>query len=64
MFAKLKDMNNPRPGMLICFTDLYSDIEMIENPGIPVIWAHPEGIGEEVEVPFGKKVAVTNDGSE
>jgi len=50
--------------MLICFTDLYSDIEMIENPGIPVIWAHPEGIGEEVEVPFGKKVAVTNDGSE
>jgi predicted metal-dependent peptidase len=63
VFEKLKDIS-PTPGMLICFTDLYSDIETIQDPGIPVIWAHPEGIGEEVQVPFGKKVTVLNDGGE
>jgi predicted metal-dependent peptidase len=63
VFEKLKEIE-PLPGMLVCFTDLYSDQMEISDPGIPVIWAHPEGIGEEMEIPFGKKVVVTNDGGE
>ena len=60
VFEKLKDIV-PHPGMLICFTDLYSDQMELDNPGIPVIWVTPEGIGTEMEIPFGKRVEVTND---
>ena len=29
-----------KPGMIIVFSDMESDIGMIEDPGIPTIWAN------------------------
>lgn len=60
VFQKLEEIK-PKPGMLICLTDLYSDQMSLQDPGIPIIWATPEGVGDEMPVPFGKRVSIPCD---
>lgn len=47
-----------KPGIIICFTDLYSDHMQLTKPGCPVIWCHPRGNGDEQPIPFGIKIDV------
>jgi predicted metal-dependent peptidase len=64
VFEKVNDsLRNDKVGMVVAFTDLYTDFP--EKPSYPVIWAHPEEHGEGQSVPFGKKVEVklTNESS-
>ena len=60
VFDKVNESDD-KIGMVIAFTDLYTDFPM--EPDYDVIWAHPEESGEGVPVPFGYKVEVklTND---
>jgi predicted metal-dependent peptidase len=57
VFEKIDEsMAQEKVGMVVAFTDLYTDFP--EKPSYPVIWAHPEESGGGVEVPWGKKVEV------
>jgi predicted metal-dependent peptidase len=58
VFEKALELT-PKPGMMICFTDLYSDQMMIPNPKFPVVWAVlPDCMGQEI--PWGKKIEITD----
>lgn len=50
-----------KPGIIVCFTDLYSDQMSLSNPKIPVVWCHPRGSGDEMPIPFGIKLEVPDD---
>jgi hypothetical protein len=57
VFDKINEsMATEKVGMVVAFTDLYTDFP--EKPSYPVLWAHPEEHGEGVPVPWGKKVEV------
>ncbi len=60
LWDKLDEMEKP-PGILVCFTDMYSDIDSLLPKPYPVIWAHPRGRGNEIDVPFGIKIEVPDD---
>jgi hypothetical protein len=49
------------PGIIICFTDLYSDQMQLKTPGVPTIWCHPRGNGGDQPIPFGIKLEVPDD---
>jgi len=58
VFAKVDEVfKNNLPGMVIAFTDLDTAFPD-KTPSYQVVWAHPEGDGEDKHVPWGKKVAV------
>lgn len=46
------------PGMIVFLTDLYSDHNQLKNLGVPTIWVHPAGRGDECEIPFGRKISI------
>jgi predicted metal-dependent peptidase len=61
VFEKVKE-NEQKVGMLIAFTDLATSFPA-EAPSYPVIWAYSQSYGDNIVVPFGRKVKVdlTND---
>ncbi len=50
-----------KPGIVICFTDLYSDQMELTRLNCPVVWCHPRGNGDECPIPFGVKLEVPDD---
>jgi hypothetical protein len=49
------------PGVVVCFTDLYSDQMQLKNKGYPIIWCYPRGNGDDQPIPFGIKLEVPDD---
>lgn len=60
VFEKIEELDF-KPGVIVCFTDLYSDQMTLKKPACPVIWCHPRGCGEEMDIPFGMKLEVPDD---